>query len=236
MTDPGRRPPALPYTLVRSQRRTLALTIDPSGALTARAPQRMPRRDIEAFIAQKRDWIAKKQAQVREKARQKPRWELSQGGSIPFWGHTLTVRFAELSRPRLEDGVLLLPSSKPAHSALAAWLRVQAPSLLGERVQRQARAMGLAPSAISYASPRTRWGSMSGRGALRLNLALLLCPPEVADYVILHELAHMPQPNHSPAFWQLVAQWMPGYQDRRAWLKQNSHLIGLLQKPEGPGP
>lgn len=222
---------ALAYALVRSRRRTLALTIDSAGALIARAPQRMPKREIEAFIEQKRDWIARKQAQVRERARQKPVYEWSQGVSLPFWGGVLTARLADVPSPKVEDGALLLPKAKPVHSSLAAWLRGQAPSLLGERVARQAQRMGLAPSSIGYCAARTRWGSMSGRGTLRLNLALLLCPPAVADYVILHELAHMRQPNHSPAFWGVVAQWMPGYEEKRAWLKQNSHLIGLLQKP-----
>lgn len=221
----------IPYALVRSRRRSLALTLDASGALTARAPLGMPQREIEAFIRQKRDWIAGKQAQLQERARQKPVWDWSQGISLPFWGGMLTVRLAEVRASRLEGTTLLLPKTKPPHSALAAWLRSQAPASLGERVRLHANSMGAAPSAIGYSTARTRWGSMSGNGSLRLNLALLLCPSWVVDYVIIHELAHMQQPNHSPAFWQVVARWMPQYQQARAWLRQNTHLISLLQKP-----
>ena len=221
----------IPYALVRSPRRSLALTMDSSGTLTARAPLKMPKRDIEAFIREKRDWIARKQAQLRERAHQKPVWDWSQGITLPFWGGTLSVRLAEVRAPLLEGETLLLPKTKPTHSTLAAWLRSQAPALLEERVRFHAQRMGAVPSAIGYSTARTRWGSMSGNGSLRLNLALLLCPPAMAEYVIVHELAHMRQPNHSPAFWQVVAQWMPQYQQARAWLRQNTHLITLLQKP-----
>ncbi|NLV58494.1 MAG: M48 family metallopeptidase [Clostridiales bacterium] len=221
----------VPYALVRSNRRTLALTIDSAGTLTARAPLRMPQRDIEAFIRQKQEWIDAKQAQLRRQAKERSVYELSEGGLLPFYGEFLTLRFRDVTSPKVLSGVLLLPRKKPAVTSLVGWLRTQAQSLLGERVTRLAKAMNLAPSSIHYTTARTRWGSMNNRGALRLNLALLLCPPSMADYVIVHELAHMLQPNHSRAFWALVEQWMPGYEDRRAWLKQNSHLTGLLQKP-----
>lgn len=224
-------PLEIPYTLVRSQRRTLALTLDAAGALTARAPLRMPQGEIEAFIRQKRGWIAQKQAALRERALYVPVWNWAGGAALPFWGGVLTARLAEVPAPRREGDTLLLPRSQPAHSALASWLEAQAPALLGERVCFHARRMGLTPSAIGYSTARTRWGSMSGKGSLRLNLALLLCPPPVAEYVIVHELAHMRQPNHSPAFWQVVAQWMPQHRQARAWLRQNTHLIRLLQKP-----
>ncbi len=219
-----------PYTLIRSNRHTLSLVIGPDGGLTARAPKRMPLHDIEAFILQKQRWILEKQAQAQTRASQKPAFALEEGALLPFWGDGLTLRFALVPMAFAFHGTLLLPQSTSAASAsLKAWLLAQAQAALPPLVQAQAGLMGLNPSRVGFSTARSRWGSMNSKGTLRLNIALLLCPPPVVDYVIVHELAHIRHPNHSTAFWKLVERWMPDYQQKRAWLRAHSTLTGLLQ-------
>jgi hypothetical protein len=91
-----------------------------------------------------------------------------------------------------------------------------------------AAAIRLYPKTLRLTHAKGRWGSMSTRGTLSLNRALLMCPPDVIDYVIVHELCHIAHPNHSPAFWALVERYLPDYRVKRDWLKTNTSLIAVL--------
>jgi hypothetical protein len=78
---------------------------------------------------------------------------------------------------------------------------------------------------IRLSSARTRWGSCSARGTLSFTWRLIMSPPEIIDYVVIHELAHTIHHNHSPQFWGLVGSILPDYAEKRKWLKHNSHLF-----------
>lgn len=105
------------------------------------------------------------------------------------------------------------------YPALEAKYRRQARERLGQRTAYFARQMGVSYGRITIRAAKTRWGSCSGRGNLNFHWKLVLMPPEVLDYVVVHELAHRKEMNHSPAFWAEVARVLPDYQERRAWLK-----------------
>ncbi len=219
----------VPYVLIRSGRRTLALTVGPAGELTVRAPQRMPLRDIERFMAEKRRWIEEKQRLAREKAEQASPLALGPGQELPFGNGALVLCPARVPFAFAYHGFLLTPGHRPLLPALRAFVLEQAEKWLPQRVGQWQQQTGVRVNSLHFSTARTRWGSMSGKGDLRLNMALMLCPTPIADYVIVHELAHIRHLNHSPAFWKQVEAWMPDYRGRRGWLKQNSALIRLLQ-------
>ena len=101
--------------------------------------------------------------------------------------------------------------------------------MLPEKVQQFARQMGVTYGRITVRSQRTRWGSCSAKGNLSFNCLLMLCPEEVQDYVVIHELCHRKEMNHSAAFWTEVEKHCPNYRSHRKWLKDNgSALIGRL--------
>ena len=105
----------------------------------------------------------------------------------------------------------------------------RAHDLIPRRVAYWAERMGVSFGQISIRRQKTRWGSCSSKGNLNFNCTLVLAPAEVMDYVILHELCHRKQMNHSPKFWQEVAKYSPNYKACRAWLKAHSrNLIGRL--------
>jgi len=106
-----------------------------------------------------------------------------------------------------------------------AELKEQARADLTERVRRLAPAVGVSWSGISIRSQRTRWGSCTAKGVLNFNCLLMLCPPEIRDYVVLHELCHRLQMNHSKAFWAEVSRVMPDWPARRRWLRQNGSAV-----------
>ena len=96
--------------------------------------------------------------------------------------------------------------------------RARARALVHELAVFEALRLGASFQRIAIRDQRTRWGSCSSRGTLSFNWRLVLAPLEVAEYVVVHELCHLREPNHSPRFWQLVADARPGYRYQRRWL------------------
>lgn len=218
----------IPYQLIRSDRRTLSLTVDGRGLLIARAPRRMPLNEIEAFIALKEGWISRKQALASAARAQYQPFCFARGALLPWLDDALSVQFGAFPFGIDFHGALLLPASGDPAAHARAWRKQRASDILGPRVQGWSELTGLRPSVVSYGEARTRWGSMSARGGLRLNVALLHCPAACIDYVIVHELSHILHPNHSAAFYAQVARTLPDAEARRALLRQMTPRISLL--------
>ena len=213
------------YELVRSNRKTLALTVDRDGRLTVRAPLHLPVSQIEAFVMQKQEWIEKTQARLKSLPPRATRLTLREGESLPYLGRTLSLHLAAVRRVACQDGQLMVPQNAQSLAPVVCWLEDQARHELQIRTRAQSQALGLTPGTLRLSRAHGRWGSMSTRGTISLNRSLIFCPPEVIDYVIVHELCHIAHPNHSAAFWARVASYCPSYRAQRDWLKAHSSLI-----------
>ena len=121
----------------------------------------------------------------------------------------------------LQNNPTVTPFSPEEIAALARRAR----TLLPPRVEFFAHRLGVSYRRITIRSQRTRWGSCSGKGNLNFNCLLMLTPPEVIDYVIVHELCHLKQMNHSPAFWAEVKRLLPDYKLQQKWLKENGESL-----------
>ena len=178
----------IPYTLIRSSRKTISLQITPEGELIVRCPNRMSAEAVRAFVRSKESWIEKHMA--------------GRKGRQPL--------------PRLTAEEI----RELADRALA---------VIPERVKYFAPLVGVTYGRITIRNQRTRWGSCSGRGNLNFNCLLMLAPPEVMDYVVVHELCHRKEMNHSERFWAEVERILPDYRERRQWLKDHGNdLIGKM--------
>ncbi len=101
--------------------------------------------------------------------------------------------------------------------------------IIPERARHFAALLGVAYGRVTIRNQKSKWGSCSGKGNLNFNCLLVLCPPQALDYVVIHELCHLREMNHSPAFWALVERAMPDYQTWREWLKkEGARLIERL--------
>ncbi len=107
----------------------------------------------------------------------------------------------------------------------------EAARVLPERAAYFAPLVGVTYGRITIRAQRTRWGSCSGQGNLNFNCLLMLTPPEVADYVVVHELCHRKEMNHSAAFWAEVERVLPDYRERRQWLKENGGALIRTLEP-----
>ena len=218
------------YELRRSNRRTLALTLDRQGRLMIHAPMRMPLRTIEAFLLEKQDWIARKRQELSAAASRTRRFSLEEGGSIPYLGQALSIGYGPVRRAEVQNGVLMLPrSGRPAQHVLN-WLTEQARLVLPSYVEKWSRRMNVYPTALSFGYAKARYGSMTSDGRMRLNVALMHFPAQYIDYVVVHELAHRVHPDHSPAFHAYVKSVLPGAGQLRKEMKTLSGYLTLLRE------
>ena len=218
------------YELRRSNRRTLALTLDRQGRLIAHAPLRMPLRTIEAFILEKQDWIARKRQELSAAGSRMSGFSLEEGGCIPYLGGRVRISYDSVRRATMQDGVLvLLRTGRPAQQVLN-WLAEQARRELPSYVEKWSKRMNVYPTALSFGYAKARYGSMTSDGRMRLNMALMHFPPQYIDYVVVHELAHRVHPDHSPAFHAYVESMLPGAGQLRKEMKNLSGYLTLLRE------
>ena len=219
------------YLLRRSRRRTIGLTIDHRG-LRVGAPARASLGDIEALIHKHGQWVLAKLDTWQQRPIQ-ALLSLCDGMVLPFLGGDLTVRLAVGANRALWSGdgrqlSLALAPGSDGRVVLERVLRERARSVFAARLAVLAPGLGVPPPPMSLSSARTRWGSCSAQGSIRLNWRLVFFPLPVVDYVVAHELAHLKEMNHSPRFWSVVERLCPDWQERRRDLKRLAHALPNL--------
>jgi predicted metal-dependent hydrolase len=220
---------AIAYELRRSQRRTIGLMID-EGGLRVTAPTWVTLNEIESVLQAKQRWILRKldswHAHAQHRAERLHAWQ--DGGQLDYQGGRITLRVLTHALPvALHDKVLQVGSESPTPDAVRGmvhrWLQARALEVFGARLPIYASRLGQFPRRWGLSSARTRWGSCTANGTIRLNWRLIHLPVSVIDYVIAHELAHLREMNHSPRFWATVHQLMPDFEIARRQLKHYPH-------------
>lgn len=214
--------------LIRSKRKSIALIVQRDGKLTVRAPLRLSEARIMQFVNTKTAWIL---AQQKKAASQqvKPR-EYTDGETFLFLGRKISLKLVDQQAVplKMEVNFLLKRSQqKQAAQLFTRWYQAQARQVFTSRVEFFAQKNGFSYAKIRLSSARTRWGSCSSKGTLSFTWRLVMAPPEVIDYVVLHELVHLQIKDHSAAFWTRLQQYVPDYKRKRAWLKTNGHLLEI---------
>jgi predicted metal-dependent hydrolase len=219
LTLPG--DPPLAVAVRRSARaRRISLRVSRlDGRITLTLPQGASHTTGARFVAERAGWL---RAALEGIEGPMP---VAEGVALPVEGVPLTLVRARVARVVAEGEHLLLPQRGRPGALVAAWLKLKARERALAAIGRHAAALGRRPGRLRLADPTGRWGSCSAAGDLMLSWRLILAPPEVLDYVAAHEVAHLAQMNHSPAFWATVAQLMPGYGTRRDWLRRHGSAL-----------
>ncbi len=214
--------------IIRSDRRTLSVSVDALGRVTVRAPWRCSDERIMAFLQDKADWIQRAVAKTNGAGTRLPTENLD-GYVFPLLGEQTQIVLTGEKRIRFDDREkrLYLPSDKP-QERLVKWLKENAKRILGKHTAEKAAQMGVRYQSVSITSARTRWGSCSGKNAVHYPFRLLYLSREIIEYVVVHELAHTVHKNHSKAFWLLVERYVPDWRARRAQLKNAGWLTYLF--------
>lgn len=216
--------------IIRSRRKTIALVITQDASLVVRAPFKTSLDYINKIANKKRLWIKKKQEFLREKYQKLSHKEYVNGEGFLYLGETYKLEIVkDLKCPVVLENTLkisekLLPNAK---QHLMDWYRKQAFIKISDRIEWYAKIAGFTYKSIKITDAKKRWGSCSSKGNLNFSWRLIMAPLKVVDYVVVHELAHLEEKNHSKRFWNKIRIMLPGYQESKEWIKYNGHLLVL---------
>lgn len=213
------------YTLKRSsRRRSIGLRIDDRG-LTVSVPLRVSEKWLHSVLQDKAHWVVEKLGNWQIRKPLETRW--ADGEMIHYLGEVLTLRvvpglFAAPPARRCDELWVFIANGSEAaqiERAVAYWYQQEAERLFAERVAHYAALLNVAPRAVKLSSAKTQWGCCTARGTVRLNKQLIKLPLRLVDYVVVHELAHLREMNHSAAFWEVVESICQDYARLRRELK-----------------
>lgn len=188
----------VPLVLTWSSRRSWSLEVSAGGVVTLRLPHGFSERRTEEIIREKSSWILKALEKQKERSRER---ELAKPRHTEEEKKVLEQQYIRRARTVFPQRVEYFEPFLPSRHRAVTGIRIRA--------------------------QKTRWGSCSSKGTLSFNWKLMMAPDEVIDYVVVHELCHLCEMNHSKRFWSLVGTILPDYQRRRRWLKENGHLLDL---------
>ena len=212
------------YILTRSKRKTVAIHIR-DGLVQVRAPVKTPIANIERFILSKEDWINEKLAQSKERVEKKESFVVDYGGRLLYKGEYFPLIAREGCHIGFdeEEKCFFVPPGYSAEQVRAHCIdiyKLLAKRDLSRRVEFFSEKMNLFPAAVKINSAKTRWGSCSSKRNVNFSWMLIMADEEVIDYIVVHEIAHIKQMNHSAEFWDVVSQFAPNFEDCRARLKK----------------
>lgn len=220
------------YIIKRSRRRgSITLTIDEQG-LRAGAPWQASQRAIQDQVRKHGAWVLRKLAAWQERRAPPRRWQ--DGETLMLLGDPLRLTLAPAPRTTVRNGDRLLVGAATLRlpdevaQQVIAWLREQALRCFHNRVAHYLPLLGVPAPEIRLSNARTRWGSCHRDGRISLSWRLIQLPLRLVDYVIVHELAHLREMNHSLRFWQTVGRAIPDYAGRKREIRTEAHryLLG----------
>ena len=216
------------YELRLTARKSVECRVAP-GKVTVFAPGRFPLREVDAFVIRQAEWIfstLEMSGARAEAALERNEQAMREGAQLPIEGKIYIIRLKPGGRPAVRmDGETVFVSGTGGdalqiRAALRNHLIALAKTRFEERVRFHAAKIGVRPKNITLREQKTKWGSCSSLGNLNFNWKLIMAPPEALDYVVVHELCHLLEMNHSPAFWAQVEKHCPDYRKWRDYLKK----------------
>lgn len=216
--------------IIRSKRKTIALVVTQDATLVVRAPIKTSATSIRQLVQKKRDWIRKKQESFQKRSRKFVPKEFVNGEGFWYLGKEYRLEIVENQKHPvvLEHTLKITREFLPgARKCLIAWYKKQSLEKISQRVQWYAKQAGLSYDSVRITDAQKRWGSCGRKGSLNFSWRLVMAPMKIMDYVVVHEMVHLEEKNHSPKYWNKVRVILPDYRERQEWLKENGRLLQL---------
>ena len=216
--------------IIRSKRKTIALQINDDASLIVRVPFHASNEIVNRVILKHKRWVERKRNELRSRNLRLTRKIYFSGDGFLFAGDYYQLKLVDHQDiPLIFEGAFYLSRKylSRANQVFTEWYRKKAYEKICERVMFFAQKRGLKHNKIKITSARRRWGSCSSQGNLNFSWRLIMAPLPVLDYVVIHELVHLIEKNHSQTFWEKVMLFMPGYEEQKNWLKKNGYLLRL---------
>jgi len=227
---------SIPYSIRRSERARRARIQVSAEGVEVVVPRRLPMRDVEPFVEEKRAWIERTLRRMREAEEEFAPARLAAGGEVPYLGERLTLKVhVEPGRVRAHvarrDEALEVrvraPGAETLRHALERWYRRRAREEIASRLDAAVTRAGRRYNGLQIRGQRSRWASCSSNGAMSFNWRLLLAPSEILDYVVEHEVVHLEVHDHSERFWELLGSSSADWERHEAWLRRHGHSLRL---------
>ena len=215
------------YTVVRSERKTLQISVERDRTVVVRAPHDVTDEQIARAIEKKKFWLYQKINHDR-KYSAAPRKEFVSGASVTFLGQNYQLEVTDDSAGGIEfSDRFYLPKSQQhnARQLFQAWYIKQANKRIPELVETMATTMGVRYKKVMVSDLKVRWASCTPQDNLNFNWRLIKAPMFVIRYIIAHELAHLLEANHTPIFWNTVKAQVPEYEKAKKWLVDHGGLL-----------
>ncbi len=217
-----------------NRKKTVSIQVG-RGRVRVIAPKRLPERQIRQILERRGPWI---QAKLEiQQSLPGPR-EYVSGEPFTYLGRTYSLKVLRGFPPgvKLKNGTLAVSVPRPpaageggrgVRDQLKAWYWTRADRHLREKTRARAQALDVTPGSVSLKNYRSRWGSCGVHGDIRYNWRIIIAPPGIVDYLVVHEVCHLRHLNHSSAFWACVESQYPDYRECRAWLKANGITLTI---------
>ncbi len=219
--------------IIRSNRTTACIRIQPDGSVEVRGPRLMPDSFVREFVLSKAEWIIQKRQEVAEHQSKKRTHTYQSGDVFLYLGEEYVLSIQVAGRRRVEltgDKLVVYTTSfepEAVKKQLQSWYRKEAELLIHQRIEHYAQFIPEEIESVSMENRKNRWGSCSSKGELTFNWRLSMAPMDVVDYVVVHEMCHLKHMDHSPNFWKAVGKVLPDYKKRIEWLKEQGMGLNL---------
>ncbi|MBK5251298.1 MAG: M48 family metallopeptidase [Peptostreptococcaceae bacterium] len=218
------------FTVEYRKRKSLRISVEPPDSVFVVAPVGIKDDEILKIVKSKAKWIEKKLSEIKESRFEKRDRKYASGEIFMYLGHEYRLKVqmdvsAKKPSVEFEGGYFHMITGTEdiavLGKAMEDWYREKSLDIVTERVRHYQRHFVQRPIEIKAKKQRKRWGSCSNAHRLNFNLRCAMAPMDVIDYIVVHEMCHMVQFNHSKEFWGVVEKIMPDYKDRREWLRKN---------------
>lgn len=219
----------VPDLIIRSHRRSLSLTITKNAELVVRAPKRLSNDYIFKYIKEKEKWILSKQQEV--ESRLSINKDIIKYNQILFLGKKYNIQLiGGIKKVELSEDAILVPSTtKDIVSKIKSWMVKVSKDILKERLEYFANAMQIDYASVSINNSKSRWGSCDSNRNIKLNFRLIMLPHKILDFVLVHELAHIIEFNHSKDFYKIISLVIPSYKLQQKQLKEYDYLLNIYR-------
>lgn len=218
----------LDYKVVFAKRKTLTITVERDRSVVVTAPEGTSREKIRQVVESRKLWLYEKtrHAQKYSPLPHPPGKELVTGESMPYLGRYYRIELVDGEGEILFEQKFLVPRALADKSAaFRGWFMARAEEKILPRAAVHAKNLGLSYQEAKIGKGKYRWGSCTPGDNVIFNWRLIKAPMFVIDYVVVHELAHLIEPNHTPRFWNIVRAQVPGMERAKGWLQKHGPLL-----------
>lgn len=218
----------LDYKLIYSRRKSITITVERDRSVIVRAPEGIAASGVRTAVAAKKLWIYEKLRHPQKYSSHVSKKEFVSGETVPYLGRNYRLEVKRGSEENIRfvgKFIVTGATSDRASKLFTKWYHEKAKVQITERVIRHARNLGVQFNAVHISELKYRWGSCTPKNNLNFNWKLIKAPVFVIDYVIVHELAHLLENNHTARFWGIVKTQVPEFMKAKAWLREHGGIL-----------